>query len=477
MLINMNSKELLRNLIKFCFPTLISALVNIGIIPVISRVYPAEEYGKIALFYTVGNMGWVICLLGLDQAYIRFFKEPIQDATNDSIFFYTLFIGIVTESLLLLTSVYYLDVVSNYLFGERNISMVGALFLFILSLMIFRLCNLTARMEQNAKLYNIQQITLIICTRASFLCAIFVSVNYKYGVIFMTLSTFIFAIVFFIKQCFYTGININMPRFSTQMELLRYSLPLMPATVATWVNNSVSKLMLRSMGDFESVGIIAIAMSIANVFSLLPNAFGVYWSTFMYTYYKQENKLIRNVHDYITLLSLFLLIGIVIFQDVLFLIAGEQYRVAQPFFMLLILGPVQIFLTETTSYGIQIARKTKYYIYISVIACAVNLMVCYFTIPFWGMLGAAIGMAASSIILLILNTLIGQYYYTSIDNPLKTAIACILMFMLSIVNIFIYNMLIVKLGICCVVIAISWLMYKKEVICAIKTLKSIGWKK
>lgn len=63
---------------KYSVPTALSAVLSLVLIPVISHVYPASEYGVINLFYSLGNLLMLFALFGLDNAFIRFYQEPVE---------------------------------------------------------------------------------------------------------------------------------------------------------------------------------------------------------------------------------------------------------------------------------------------------------------------------------------------------------------------------------------------------------------
>ena len=59
-----------------------TALMTILAIPLISNFYPAEEYAKISIFYSVGAVVSNFAFLGLDSSFIRFFYDPPKSLSN-----------------------------------------------------------------------------------------------------------------------------------------------------------------------------------------------------------------------------------------------------------------------------------------------------------------------------------------------------------------------------------------------------------
>ncbi len=68
----------------------------------------------------------------------------------------------------------------------------------------------------------------------------------------------------------------------------------------------------------------------------------------------------------------------------------------------------------------------------------------------------------SAIIQLILKTLIGQYYYKTVISPFRTIIGISLIIFLSVVNIFIYSEIYMKIGIAFIVFITGMFLYKNN---------------
>jgi O-antigen/teichoic acid export membrane protein len=458
-------KKLLQSIAKFSIVTIISAAVNFMVIPLISRVFSVEEYAKINMFITVGSMMMSVALLGMDNAVVRFFHEPPKGTNKKSILFFSLIVGcivnvVITIAIFLINPHF----VSNLLFGEANFLALILLSIYTMTLIIFRQTNTVYRMEENSKDYNIQSIAQIIIVRVLFVGVALFSPTYFYATLTITVGM-VFLVLFYLwkQREMLIGVSPILPLKSVH-ELLSYSIPLMPMVIIIWLNNSIAKLMLSAAGRYDQMGILAMGTSLANIFAILPAGFGVYWSAFMYSNYKTEKQLIRNVHNYIILGSVLMVIGIVMMQDMLYVLLGNDYRSSQPYFMLIMLGPVTALVCETTSYGISIAKKSKYNTMATFIGFAINLIVCYFTIPKLGGLGAAIGIGVSSIIIMIFRTVIGQHYYRSIERPSKTIVGIIIIIILCIGNLLYFDSLKVRMVLSLTFVIFTYFLFRYEVI-------------
>ncbi|PKL04784.1 MAG: hypothetical protein CVV54_04760 [Synergistetes bacterium HGW-Synergistetes-1] len=454
------------NLIKFSVPTFFTLFVGIVAIPILSRVYPTAEYGKINLFYTIGNVIYMVALVGLDSAYIRFFYEPREKYDKNEVFKLALSLGVLISIFLFsFTYVTFLDEVLLFLFGEKNIIAFLFLFIFVVGQIIFRMETITSRMNQNSRLYSFEQISMTFFTRIFFVVVTVFSTYYMPSIAFISISTIFVSCYFFIANNSFNNFKkISFPNSKITLNLLAYAFPLMPSSLLLWLNNSVAKIILTSSGDFDALGIYAMASSIAFAFAAIPGAFGTYWSPFIYENYEKEQTMIKNVHDYIMIFSIFICIMIIVFQDFIFMILGVNYRSSQPYFMMLLFSPLATLISETTSYGISIAKKTHLTLYISLVACLLNLVICKMLFSTLGVIGVALGGTISAIFQLFLQSIIGQKFYRSINSYSKSLFFSTIIFVLCFLNIYLSRFLVTRYLVCLTVFLLTAFSYLKELI-------------
>lgn len=468
----MQSKNFLSNILKYCIPSVLTAILSIAVIPIISRVFPADDYGKINMFYSVGNMLLYISMLGLDGAYIRFYFEDFYEVKKKDIFSLAMWISlaviIIATVLVLFTAK---DTVSIYLFGETNNYLLIILSIYVFSLVIFRMLSIETRMEDRSVLYNVQQIVLIVINRVSYVAAALITTDYEFAIVIITFSTLFFAIVFLIKQKNISDLRLTLMSNSTFKKLMAFAIPTMPTTVMIWLNNASAKMVLSGYGDFTAVGVLSMATGLANVFSLIPSAFCIYWSPFVYKNYKTEQPFIRRVHNYILLVSVVIVLLFYNFQDILYLIIGNEYKESQPFFMLIMLAAVQSLLCETTAYGINIVKKTKINMYISVIACLINILTGYGLYPVLGIYGVVLGVAMAALFQLVAKTIIGQKYYLSIMKRWQTILVYTIIVLVTVSNVWLYNHVILRIAMSVTILFVVGSSFKNELTTILSVLR------
>ena len=460
----METEKFIKNSIKFCVPSVVSAIVAIAVIPLVSNVYPTDEYGKINLFYSVGNMLLYVCLLGLDSAYIRFYFERPDDVKKEQLFSLAMWTGVGTITVLTVLVIAFVpDLVSEYMFGELNYICIIGMLLYVVGLVVLRLISIEARMDARSLRYNIIQILLILTGRVSFIVVAIYSTFYQYSILAISCTTFVLGVAFCIGFNKIKALTFPKLKKKSLRMVFLFALPLMPATIMIWLNNSLGKMILSGYGNYDDVGILSIATSVSNVFSVIPAAFTVYWSPFMYKNHKKEHVFIKNAHDYVCLLIAVLVACFFLFQDIIYIFVGVDYKSSQSYIMLVMLLPIQSLFCETTGYGISLSKKTQYSLLVSVTAVATNFVLGVLLYRIIGVYGVTIGIAASAVIMMILTSVIGQHFYCSINDKRKSVVTMAIVVAVSVANTFVYNDLSIRIIIGLMVLGISGVIFHVQV--------------
>ena len=468
----MNVLTVFREASKFSVPTIMSAALSLVLIPVISRAYPADQYGVINLFYSLGNFLMVLSLLGLDNAFIRFFQEPLEGLDKKEAFSLSFAVGaLIVISVTAMSACFFADQASSYVFGETNVSALILLGVYSLSLIVFRLLSIVTRQEMDAKGYNAQQIALIMSNKVLYVVAVLFSTSYFPSILLMTgLTTAMAAGFLTVRARSLLGLGFRNAPKKSLIAFFAFAVPTMPAAILMWLNSTVAKLMLAGYGRYDDVGIFALAFTIANAFSVAPSAFSVYWSPFVYKHYKDEQALIKRMQGVLTVLTVALVILFVGAQDVIYMLVGDAYGQSKMYFMLVMLFPIQTLLVETVGYGIYLANKTHVRLAIAAASAAVNTSICFLLIPTLGGLAAAVALATSAVIMLAGSLIYGQRYYRSIENPVKTLLLYAVIGALCIGNCWACDQIALRYTLIAISVALTAVLYGRETVEATRNL-------
>lgn len=466
----MDAKSFIGDTLKYAFPSVISALVTIVAIPLITRLYPASDYGIISLYYSMGTLLASLFTLGLTNACVRFFYEPPHDATSKQLFNFTFFVGIlVTSVVFVFTYIFAGQTVSIYLFGSYDPIALVLFFIYIISTICYRLQMQFARLSGSVISFNAQQIAYIVSNKLLFVVAVGYSTDYIYAILLITVATA--AEVLFVGS---RSLKFEkaLPGSKAKKDMLTFSLPLLPKDAAVMIDSSVGKLIPSFFQDFYSLGVLAMATTIANAFALIGSAFSVYWGPFVYKNYKTDQQFIKQIHNYVVLASIAMTLAVFLFQDALFLMLDDSYRVSQSYFMLLMLMPAQILISETTTYGITLANKTNIAMVISLVSCSANLLISFFLYPFLGPLSCAIGIGVSSVLRLTIGTIEGQKFYSSISSARQTTYGVVVIAIVCVINLLVFNSFRFRFAIFSVAFIVTCIVYRDEVKRVLRLLKA-----
>ncbi len=426
-----------------------------------------EVQGQMGLFTSYTNTIMTIAILGLDQAFTRFFHEPPNGLSSNGLFricFYfssaALLLGGAICSTLLLTPMY--NLIGFSMVGKGVIPLV---FMNALFFMFARYFNTLYRMEMNVKIYTIQSVLM------QFFYKLFYLVGALFG--FETpLPAMIFcsllglgslALVFCLLRRRALRPRLKEFRPASYKSILPYGLAVAPTAVFVVLNGAIPLSFITNIIGEAEAGVYSYAYALSNVVTLIQGGFASFWAAYMFKNYKTQKVRIMRVHDYLNFIILVFFAFLVAAEDLIFLVLAN-YRDALPIFPLVMLSAVSTILCETTVYGNAIARKPIFDTIGIGISFIINVSLCVLMIgPLnMGLFGAALAVAIADFAMYLFRTIIAQRFYRTIRFPVKTTMAILVAIALTAAGtVFAYQFLI-KLICATAAIVIYCLMYRAE---------------
>jgi O-antigen/teichoic acid export membrane protein len=467
-----SAKEFIKKLAGFSVSTWISAVLAVVATLIMTRLFIPEEVGKINLFNTFLSLFCMVTYLGLDQAYTRFHNEPTKGNNHKGILTICIGFSLIFSIIVSIFIFIFADELSIAISGEKGYFIPICISLALIASVLFRFLNLSMRMAQKALLYSIQVITWAFVGKVLFISVAFVNPNHKNAILLITaglITTALFFTFIQFKKCFTNKFVVNKNTIKT---LFFFALPLMPIDVLAWLNNSVAQFFLRRFVDFSAIGIYTNAVTIVAIISVLKGGFNTYWVPFAYENYKHSQDKIRKVHDIITLVVTAFALIIILFQDVIYLLIGSDFRESRVFFAFLILSPVCYTIAETTGLGINIEKKTYLNIITFSVSTFINIVLCFILLPIIGITGAAIAAASSAVVMLIIRSILGERYYRCVSNYFKTGAAVLIVIIAAVCSLIFTEMLLIRY--CCLILICTGtlILYRRETIYLYSIAKS-----
>lgn len=439
-------KEFICSVLKYNITYILVAIINIAIIPILTRVFSVEEYGFISLFASASAFLSSFFSFGIVNGYVRFFNEPPNGMTLSKLkincFLMPIIIMLFTFLVVLL---FFSEFFSSIILGVIEKNVLVFLFLNVILTYIFLFLPVHYRMQMNIRKYTIVQVTSSFLTKSTVLLATFGTITYFSISGFMTLglTIFLFAWIFLCKDAIFTDIagtkNIFLYKNDGFSEVIKFSILAWPVTIVSYAHQFLTQNLINNSLDKTALGIYSALTVFTGIITAVKGGFTTYWSSFIYRYYKYELRKIQQVHEIIMIILCFLLGGMVFFRNIIFLMVGEEFREGKYISIMVVLYSVLYFASETTCYGIYIAKKPYINSLVSVISLLINLIGIHFFSPCYGLLAVGISASVSGMIYFCVCSYFGQKYYKMIQNPVKTIIEIVVMSTIAFLNYLIRN--------------------------------------
>lgn len=418
----MKEKNIFKHFAVIGIGTMLNMFLGLLTTPLITRVVNPDDYGQYSVFTMYANIALMVLCLGLDQSLVRFFYEKDDISYKRSLLYKCIkapIIGCIAVSI-----VFILLIKSGLLEFEFNFTIALFLCVFTTLQVIYRFSLLITRLSYKSKLFStlniLNRITYIIIALP--LVLIFKSNYLLLLVIAITFAAFICVLVSIISQRdvwrFSDGVNsCNI----AQSELYRYGFPFIISMGITTVFQAVDKMSLNFYCSYSDVGIYSATMTIVNIFAIIQSTFNSLWAPMATEHYSEDStdrSFYQKGNQIITVVMFFCGFSLIFCKDIFALLLGEKYREAAYILPFLCFHPIMYTVSETTTSGINFAKKSKMHIVVAGVSCITNIIGNTILVPLLGCKGAAISTGLSYIVFFTLRTIISNKYFY-VDFRLK----------------------------------------------------------
>lgn len=435
-----NRVDCFKKFMGFSISAWFNAALSLVSTPLITRLFSPDEIGKINIFITIVNLILNFTYLGIDQAFTRFFYEPLKKNSKESLLGICLLVTCLIATVIALFIFIFGKILSTTVLGYVTYIVPVSLCVCVFSNVIMRYVNHYARMQNNIVLFNVQAIAITVISNVSYITAIIYRANAETAIIVRTLFTGVAGVVFFYQITKIVEFRDMYIDKSIIKTIIGYALPICPAAILSVANNSIGQLLMKHYVSYEIVGIYSNAVTIASIITLIQSGINHYWEPLVYENYKTKQPHIIKIHHMISFIMIAFALCIIFCQDLIYaLLVGKSFWGSKQIFPLVIISPVCYTIAETLGVGIKLSKKTLLNIPIYLINLIVNVSLCVVLLPKIGVVGAALSSATSSIVMLVVKSILGERVYRCSDNYYKLTISLITLYMTGIVHTHIYE--------------------------------------
>lgn len=243
----------------------ISRFSGVITLPFFIKYLSVESYGIFDYLQAIGNMIFVIFELQIISSFAREyyeFKGRLKELISNvlSIYLISFLIGILS----LIMAIILFDLETTFIPIVLN----------LFPLAIWGVFNIILRFDDNFNFFlKINLIYLILIIIAPVLVVVRFQTYQAifWGTLFVNLIFSIFSLVYIYRKY---GFSFNL---SLRVRIFKYSLPLLPAVIAVWGQDSLTKVFTNEFLTPFDLGIVGFAFKLSMVASLLIYAFKMVW--------------------------------------------------------------------------------------------------------------------------------------------------------------------------------------------------------
>lgn len=406
---------LLKNSIIFILGEILNKSFPFFMLPVLTKYLSQESFGLVAMFTLTTTIFSFFSGLSIHGAIsVKYYKLKKKE-----------FVKYVGNCLLILvTSTLIISILVFIFFRYFSSYSTFSMFFVYLSLLIafmqfITTINLTLWMvEQKATPYIFYQLgqTLFGGCLTLFLI-IYVNFEWQGSIYSLTLTSILFGVLslYFLKLRGFLKISIDDIYIKDALE---FGIPLIPHNLSGWLSSGADRLLLAFTLGSASVGVYSVAFQIGMVISVLATAFNRAWNPFLFKTlssnptYEDKVKIIKITYLYIVSLIFIAFIFNEVVQLIFPFFIGNNFLESSEYifyFSLAMAFKGGYFMVSGYYFY---TNKTKLLTYITVSVAASSLIVLYYMIDQYGILGAAITTLISNFITFMLTCFISNKIYS-----------------------------------------------------------------
>lgn len=399
--------NVLRNSAYYTIGMLLTKATAFFLLPVYTYFLSTAEYGTVNLISTFVTVASVVILFALDQGQYRFYEEFKEERHKyfGTIITFEILVSVIVFIILVLTNKY----VTKFLL--KGVDFFPIVLLGLIALLfhaIYSIGQSALQTQQNGREYTINSIIfMVIYASLNVAFLAFCHMQALGMILSLALSNIIMAsktIFSLYKQgdfCFCLDKIIL-------KKVVRYSLPLIPHTLANNIATFISLFFLNIQKSISMVGIYSIGSQLGSILDMIQSALNLAFRPWFNENIAQgddgKNRIIEFA-DSVFIISSLICLGISLFsKEVVYIMTSYKYHEAWKIVPIFSLAHAIKFIYYTHSLAVMYDLKASKRLSIcSVTASLVNIGLCAFLIPLWNIYGAAISFLISRVVLTIMT--------------------------------------------------------------------------
>lgn len=246
-----------------------------------------------------------------------------------------------------------------------------------------------------------------------------------------------------------------------------YSLPIVPHGISQVLLAQCDRIMIKSMVSDSAAGIYSLAGNIKLVLTIITDSIGTAWTTWFYSRMDAGDKTAIQKRS-VQLLGLFFIFStglMALCPELVWILGGKEYELGKFVAIPMVLDAFILFLYNIIVPSEYYAKKTTYIMGGTMAAAVVNVVLNYIFIRRFGFIAAAYTTLAAYVFYVVLHCAISRHLIKFFVLPLGPMLGVSLAAgALAVWNLYFANSLILRWGMCALVVIPTALVLLRAVL-------------
>ncbi|MBU7003682.1 oligosaccharide flippase family protein [Pediococcus pentosaceus] len=390
------TKKLFSNSAIFVVANMGSKLISFIMVPLYSYYLSTKEFGTVDLILTTVNLFLPVVSLSLYDAVFRFIMDK---STKHSKILSTAFYSI------LLLSIFLGGIISCFDFLQRDYLVLFSVILSMSS--IFSMFQNYVRASGKSKVFALSGVlNTVIFAIFNVILIIIINLGVLGYLISYLAAIFISILYLFFHEHLWKYIKLKNYSLIELKQMLKYSLPLIPNSLAWWFTNDASKFFILMFVGISGNGLFAVANKLPSIVNMFFNVFSQAWQISAIDEFSSEDgaEYISKVLKYLIGVQVILIASfMLILQPFMKILFSSQYFEAWKYVPLMLISVLFANLSAFLGTMYLAAKKTTAIFTTTVVGMVVNVLFSYFLTPIFGITGTCLGVVFGFAVVVVIR--------------------------------------------------------------------------
>lgn len=390
----------------------IQKFIGVFLLPLYTAMLTPEDYGILDLLGTVAIISIYLVVAGTDSSlsYYYFRKEyfPERRIMVSS----TLWVRIIFASVAFLIIGVASYKLSWLIFG-KDYSMFLILTGISLAVQsIYSFFTDLVRFEKKPWIFTFVSVSNLLINISLNIYFILILKKGVWGAIMAAVISYgamsVFTVIYVLKKY---GAGFSRP---WAKKILAYGSPLIGTAIAVWILTTTDRYFLAHFRNVADIGIYSVGLKIASFLGLVSGALQMTWAPYAMDIQYEDNakKIYSKVFFIYFVINILAVFFISMFSlDILKVFTQPAYYTARAVVPFLCLSVVFFSGYFIVAIGINLTKKARHTIWITIVAAVVNITMNFLLTPSMGAVGAALSIMTANFIIFILTLWVSQRLY------------------------------------------------------------------